>query len=47
MTLSPLDSARAWLVTGAPGRGFAFALDFAAAARTIWRARRRDAQKPA
>jgi hypothetical protein len=45
MRLSPLDRARAWLVTGAPGRGFAFALDFAAAARTMWRARRREARK--
>ena len=37
----PLDRIRAWLVTGAPGRGFAFLLDFAAAARTIWKARNR------
>ena len=36
-----LDRIRAWLVTGAPGRGFAFTLDFAAAARTMWKARRR------
>jgi hypothetical protein len=39
--LSFLDRIRAWLVTGAPGRGFAFTLDFAAAARTVWKARRR------
>ena len=43
--LGPLDRFRAWLVTGAPGRGFAFALTFAAAARTIWKARRRQARK--
>jgi hypothetical protein len=39
-TFSPLDRARAWLVTGAPGRGLAFAIDFAAALRTMLRARR-------
>jgi hypothetical protein len=39
--VSPLDRARAWLVTGAPGRGVAFAIDFAAAVRTMLRARRR------
>jgi transketolase N-terminal domain/subunit len=38
--LSLLDRARAWLVTGALGRGLAFAIDFAAAARTMLRARR-------
>jgi hypothetical protein len=38
--LPPLDKARAWLVTGAPGRGLAFAIDFAAALRTMLRARR-------
>jgi hypothetical protein len=38
--LSPLDRARAWLVTGAPGRGVAFAIDFAVALRTMLRARR-------
>jgi hypothetical protein len=38
--LSLLDKARAWLVTGALGRGVAFAIDFAAAARTMLRARR-------
>jgi hypothetical protein len=39
-SLSVLDRARAWLVTGAPGRGVAFAVDFTAAAWTLWRARR-------
>jgi hypothetical protein len=39
--VSALDRVRAWLVTGAPGRGLAFAIDFGAAAQTIWRARRR------
>jgi hypothetical protein len=39
MTLSPLDRARAWLVTGAPGRGFAFVVDFSAAVRTMLRSR--------
>jgi hypothetical protein len=38
--LSLLDRARAWLVTGALGRGVAFAIDFAAAAWTMLRARR-------
>jgi hypothetical protein len=38
--LGPLDRFRAWLVTGAPGRGYAFAIDFSAAARTMWKARR-------
>jgi hypothetical protein len=38
--LPPLDKARAWLVTGALGRGLAFAIDFAVAARTMLRARR-------
>jgi hypothetical protein len=37
--LSALDRARAWLVTGAPGRGVAFAIDFAAALRTMLRSR--------
>jgi hypothetical protein len=37
--LGPVDRFRAWLVTGAPGRGVAFAIDFAVAARTMWRAR--------
>jgi hypothetical protein len=34
-----LDVAKAWLVTGPLGRGFAFALDFAAALRTAARRR--------
>jgi hypothetical protein len=38
--LSLVDRVRAWLVTGAPGRGLAFAIDFTAAARTMLRARR-------
>jgi hypothetical protein len=38
--LSLLDRFRAWVVTGAPGRGFAFALTFVAVARTIRKARR-------
>ena len=38
--LGPLDRFRAWLVTGAPGRGVAFVIDFTVAARTMWRARR-------
>lgn len=38
--MSPLDKVRAWLVTGALGRGIAFAIDFAAAVRTMLRARR-------
>ena len=37
--MSRLDRALAWLVTGAPGRGFAFAIDFTAAVRTMLRAR--------
>lgn len=37
--LTLLDRARAWLVTGALGRGVAFAVDFAVAARTMLRAR--------
>jgi hypothetical protein len=36
---STLDQARAWLVTGPLGRGFAFALDFTAALRTMLRSR--------
>jgi hypothetical protein len=39
-SLSAIDRARAWLVTGAPGRGVAFVIDFTVAARTMWRARR-------
>ena len=33
--MSRSDRARAWLVTGALGRGLAFAIDFAAALRTM------------
>jgi hypothetical protein len=43
--LGPLDRLRAWLVTGAPGRAVAFAIDFTAAARTMWMARRRQARE--
>ena len=32
---SHLERFRAWLVTGPLGRGFAFAIDFAAALRTL------------
>jgi hypothetical protein len=39
MTLSRLDRARAWLVTGALGRGYAFIIDFSAAVRTMLRSR--------
>jgi transketolase len=35
--VSPLDRARAWLVTGPLGRGISFAIDFAAALRTMAR----------
>jgi len=35
MASSPLSRARAWLVTGAPGRGLAFAIDFGVALRTM------------
>ncbi len=38
--MTPLDRSRAWLVTGPLGRGFAFALDFAAALRTMLARRR-------
>jgi hypothetical protein len=38
--MSSLDRARAWLVTGAPARGLAFAIDFSVALRTMLRARR-------
>jgi hypothetical protein len=37
--LTPLDRARAWLVTGAPGRTVAFVVDFTAAVRTMLRSR--------
>jgi hypothetical protein len=36
----PTDRALAWLVTGPLGRGTAFAIDFAVAARTMLAARR-------
>jgi hypothetical protein len=38
--VSPLDRARAWLVTGPVGRGLSFAIDFAAAFRDYARRRR-------
>ena len=38
--LGRADRARAWLVTGALGRGAAFAVDFAAALRTMLKQRR-------
>ena len=38
--LGLIDRVRAWLVTGAPGRGLAFAIDFAVALRAMLRARR-------
>jgi hypothetical protein len=38
--VSRLDEAKAWLVTGPVGRGASFAIDFAAALRTMLRARR-------
>jgi hypothetical protein len=37
----PLIRARAWLVTGPPGRGLAFAIDFGVALRTMLAQRRR------
>ncbi len=37
--IGPLDRARAWLVTGPLGRGFAFAIDFGAALRMMIRSR--------
>jgi hypothetical protein len=30
-----IERLRAWLVTGPPGRGFAFTIDFLAALRTL------------
>jgi len=33
--MSPLDRARAWLVTGPVGRGLSFAIDFSVALRTM------------
>jgi hypothetical protein len=38
--MSPLDSARAWLVTGPLGRGVSFAIDFSVALRTMLARRR-------
>jgi hypothetical protein len=38
--MSPLDRARAWLVTGPVGRGLSFAIDFGVALRTMLRRRR-------
>jgi len=38
-SLSVLDRIRAWLVTGALARAVAFTVDFAAAARQMWRSR--------
>ncbi len=37
--LPVIDRFRAWLVTGAPGRGYAFALNFTAALRVMLRSR--------
>ena len=37
---APLVRARAWLVTGPPGRGLAFAIDFGVAFRTMLAQRR-------
>jgi hypothetical protein len=36
------EGVKAWLVTGPLGRGLSFALDFAAAARTMLLARRQS-----
>jgi hypothetical protein len=33
--MSPLDRARAWLVTGPVGRGLSFAIDFSVALRAM------------
>jgi hypothetical protein len=42
-SVSALDRARAWLVTGPLGRGLAFAIDFGVAVKTgLARRRRRD-----
>jgi hypothetical protein len=38
--MSPLDRARAWLVTGPLGRGAAFAIDFGVALRVMLARRR-------
>lgn len=40
MRSNALERTRAWLVTGPLGRGFSFALDFAAALRTMLAKRR-------
>jgi hypothetical protein len=37
--LSVFDRFRAWVVTGAPGRGYAFVLNFTAALRVMLRSR--------
>jgi len=37
--LPVIDRFRAWLVTGAPGRGYAFAVNFTAALRVMLRSR--------
>jgi hypothetical protein len=39
--MRPLDRTLAWIVTGALGRGLAFAIDFGAALRTALEQRRR------
>jgi hypothetical protein len=38
--MSPLDRARAWIVTGPVGRGLSFAIDFSVALRTMLAQRR-------
>jgi hypothetical protein len=38
--MSPLDRARAWLVTGPVGRGLSFAIDFSVALRAMLAQRR-------
>ncbi|HEX8753434.1 MAG TPA: hypothetical protein VF731_08460 [Solirubrobacterales bacterium] len=38
--MSPLDRARAWVVTGPVGRGLSFAIDFTAALRDYANRRR-------
>jgi hypothetical protein len=40
MSSAGADRFRAWLVTGPLGRGFSFAIDFAAALRTMLAKRR-------
>jgi hypothetical protein len=39
--MSPLDRARAWLVTGPLGRGLSFAIDFSVALRALPARRKR------